>query len=288
MQKYIIVITALILSITLTLPAQQSKIKGNVKSADDNKPLSSTTLILRKASDSSVVSGAFSDKQGNFTFTTNPGNYFLEVKFVGYETTYIRDIELKKSQTLSLPQVFLSPSDFLLNEVIIEEEKEAVIIGIDSKTFNVTKDILAGGTNVLDVLRNIPSVSVDLDDNITMNGTTPKILIDGRESQLASKDMLKILSSDLVESVELITNPSAKYESEGVSGIIDIKLKKDADNGFNGMVRVSSGDDFNFKYVKNRGLGFNGNYKYKKFNFYASANYGRWSGYGDWFGERKT
>jgi hypothetical protein len=261
--------------------SDQAKIKGNVIAIDNNQPLPRATIVLRKITDSIVVGGAMTDKQGNFTITANEGFYYIEVKFIGYETQFVSDIKVNKKQVLTLPQIKLNPTAILQGEIQVEAEKEDVVIGIDSRTYNVTKDILAGGTNVIDVLRNIPSISVDIDDNIKMSGRTPKILIDGRESQLASIDMLKILSSDLVESVELITNPSAKYESEGVSGIINIILKKDSDNGFNGMVRINSGDDFKFKHIKNRGTSFNGNYKYGKLNLYASASYGRWSSFSD-------
>ena len=254
---------------------EKAKLKGTIISSEINNPLYNATIILRKATDSSIVSGAISDKKGNFTISANEGIYILEVKFIGYETKFVNNIKLIKSQTTNLEPIKLELLDIIQDEIIVQEEKETVIFGIDSKIFNVTKDIAVGENNVLDILRKIPSVSVDLEDNVTMNGRSPKILIDGKESQLASKEMLKVLSSELVESVELITNPSAKYESEGVTGIIDIKLKKDTDNGFNAMISANMGNDIDFKYQKNYSTNFYSNYKYKKFNIFSNINYGK-------------
>jgi hypothetical protein len=276
MQKYFfktILLMVLIIFPISIVSAEKAQIKGTIVASDNNKPLQSATITLRNAKDSSIVSGAISDNQGNFTITASEGNYFVEVKFVGYETAIVSDVNVRASQTKNLNIVKLNLTEVMQNEITVEAEKEFVEIGIDSRKYNITKDITAGGSNVLDVLRKLPSVEVDMEDNVKMNGTTPKILINGRESPMSEKNMLKVLSSELVESVELITNPSAKYESEGVSGIIDIVLKKQTGRGLNAMVTGGLGQDFQFKYGGNENLGLNANYNAGKLNLFARINY---------------
>jgi len=268
--------------------AQIATITGTVVSSENNQPLASATVTLRKASDSTTVTGAIA-KSGRFSIDAKQeGKFYLEVKFVGYETKNIDvNINSSTSKNINLGEIKLKPTTVKQKEVTVEAEREAVVIGIDSKTFNVDKDLTAGGSTVIDLLRKIPSVNVDMDDNITMNGSSPKILIDGKESNLASKDMLKILSSDLVESVELITNPSAKYEAEGVSGIIDIKFKKNRDDGFNAMLNLWSGIVFQGKKNNNHtGLGIHANQKLGKLNLFGNINYGNWANYSDWISKR--
>ena len=288
-QFYGIIILVLILIFTTNAIANaNAKVTGTVVSATDKKPLISATVILHKQNDSTIVGGAITDKNGKFTISAVAGQYYIEIKYIGFENQYVNDIVLVGDKVQTLATILLEASEVLQNEITVEAEKEFVEIGIDSRKFNVTKDITAGENNVLDVLRKIPSVEVDMDDNVKMNGTTPKILIDGRESPLAEKDMLKVLGSDLVESVELITNPSAKYESEGVSGIIDIKLKKEIDKGMNAMIRAGYGSDFQFKYNDNKNLGFNANIKAGKSNIFARLSYYDYSYSGNYTGVRKT
>lgn len=289
--KIITIFLVSILCCLYTSIAQTTgKITGTIISQQENSPLVSATIALHKASDSSTITGAITDRHGKFTINANEGDYFLEIKFLGYETKFIPNLKITSARpNINLNEIKLTQTTLRQKEVTVEAEREAVVIGIDSKTFNIDKDLTAGGSTIIDVLKNIPSVNVDMDDNITMNGSTPKILVDGKESNLATTEMLKILSSDLVEAVELITNPSAKYEAEGVSGIIDIKLKKNQDDGFNAMINLRGGINFTSKDNKNNsGIGLNANQKLGKFNFFGHLNYGTWGSYGDWLSERKV
>ncbi|MCL2039130.1 MAG: TonB-dependent receptor family protein [Bacteroidetes bacterium] len=271
-----------------TFAKENGKVTGIIINNEDNKPLISATVVLHKAKDSTIAGGAITDKSGKFTISAADGQYYIQIKYVGYENHFISDINLASNKVQRLDTIKMQVSDILQEGITVEAEKELVEIGIDSRKYNITKDITAGESNILDVLRKIPSLEVDMDDNVKMNGMRPKILIDGRESPMAEKDMLKVLSSELVESVELITNPSAKYESEGVSGIIDIKLKKEIDRGFNAMISAGYGSDFEFKYNKNNNVGVNANFKLGKLNIFARANYSKYDGYSDWSGLRKT
>jgi hypothetical protein len=252
----------------------QTQITGIVQSTDKS-PLPSANVSLHNSTDSSIITGALTDKNGRFSLNVVTGKYYINVRFVGYKSTFI-NVEVS-NKNVNLGTIILTPDEILQSEITVEAEKELVEIGIDSRKYNVTKDMTAGENNILDVLRKIPSVEVDMDDNVKMNGTTPKILVNGRESPMSDKEMLKMLSSDLVESVELITNPSAKYEAEGVSGIIDIQLKKGADQGYNAMIRAGFGSDFELKNRKNGNLGVNANIKTGKMNLFVRANTGIWN-----------
>lgn len=281
--------TLLFIGNTQLYTKTQSKITGTVISQQENSPLPSATVALHKVKDSSVVTGAITQKTGEFTINADDGDYYLVIKFLGYETKIIPDIKISKPNTnIELGEIKLNQTAVMQKEVTVEAEKETVTLGIDSKTYKIDNDFKVGTVNILDVLKKIPSVSVDFDDNIKMAGKTPKILVDNRESSMSSKEMLKILSSDIVESVELIENPSAKYEAEGVTGIINIKLKKNRDDGFTGMVSLSGGSDFEFKYQKNGSANLSTNYKLNKFNLFGSINFYNWSGLSDWMGQRTS
>ena len=285
--KIMVLVFILVLSANI-FAKENGKVTGIVVSSEDKKPLISATVVLHRAKDSTIAGGAITDRSGKFIISATDGQYYIEVKYIGFENHFISDIILVSDRTQTLDTIRLKLSDVFQDGVTVEAEKELVEIGIDSRKYNITKDIAAGENSILDILRKIPSLEVDMDDNVKMNGRIPKILIDGRESPLSEKDMLKVLSSDLVESVELITNPSAKYESEGVSGIIDITLKKTIDRGFNAMISAGYGRDFEFKYNESNNAGINANFKLGKLNIFARANYSKWDSYSDWDGIRKT
>lgn len=251
----------------------KASISGRIIDADTQKNLPSATVVLLNPQDSSIVSGAVSDKNGEFNIKASFGKYLLQVKFVGYETHFVSDIVLEKGrEKLDLGNISLAPTALISDEVMVTAEKENVAIGIDKRIFNVTKDLVTTGGTAVDVLRNLPSVSVDNEGNVQMNGTSVKILIDGKESHLSSDMALQSIPADLISSVELITNPSAKYEAEGVSGIIDIILKTERDDGFNALFAVHGGAAFNFKDTKNGGASFDGNYKFGKFNIFGNLS----------------
>lgn len=254
------------------------KISGTVKDNASKKAMEYTTVSLFKQADSTLVTGIITDKMGEFVLeNVPPGNYYLTVSFIGYKTF------LKPSVTVgpgnfeqNLGILWLVPSEQGLGTVKIEGEKNMVTLDIDKKVYDVSKNITNTGGSASDVLGNVPSVSVDVDGNISLRGSeSVVVLIDGKPSGLSGssrKAILDNIPASSIESVEIISNPSAKYDADGMSGIINIKLKKDRTKGLNGSLALSAGtrDKYN--------AAFSLNYRDKKFNFFTNYSY-RYSNY---------
>ncbi len=265
------------------------KITGRILDADTQKPLPSASTVLVQASDSVRIGGSKSDKDGKFLIEARVGEYMLEVKYVGYRTELLKNIHISKdNMNVELADIILQPEAMQSEPITVEAEKEAVVYKGERKIFNITKDLVTAGGNATDVLKNIPSVNVDNDGNVTMRGAGVKVLIDGKESNLSSDMALQSIPSELVESVELITNPSAKYEADGITGIIDIKLKKERDDGFNGMVSLRGGSALDFSGRYNGGGSFDGNYKLGKWNIFGNGSASYFRGGNESSNYRKT
>lgn len=254
------------------------KITGTVKDNASKKGMEYTTVSLFKKADSTLVTGIISDKTGDFVLeNVPPGTYYLTVSFIGYKTFVKDPVQLApQTPTVSLGDIWLAVSDKALGTVKIEGEKNMVTLDIDKKVYDVTKNITNTGGSASDVLGNVPSVSVDVDGNVSLRGSeSVTILIDGKPSGLSGssrKAILDNIPASSIESVEIISNPSAKYDADGMSGIINIKLKKDKTKGLNGSLALSAGtrDKYN--------AAFSLNYRDKKFNFFTNYSY-RYSNY---------
>lgn len=248
------------------------KVSGTVKDALSKKVMEYTSVALHNSKDSSLVTGIISDKMGEFQLDNIPlGNYYLKVSFIGY-TNYIKDsIRLYPgNMELNLGSIFLQANN-TLKTVQIEGEKDLFTLDIDKKVYDVSKNITNTGGSAADVLGNVPSVNVDVDGNVSLRGSESVIiLIDGKPSGLSGSSRKAILDgipASSIESVEIISNPSAKYDADGMSGIINIKLKKDKKQGLNGSLALSAGT--RDKYNANFSL----NYRDKKFNFFTNYSY---------------
>lgn len=254
-------------------PAFSGRILGTVKDNATKKPLEYTTVSLFKAGDHTLATGIITDKTGDFILEhVAPGRYYLTVSFIGYKTFRRDSIVLGPgNMEQQLGNVWLSPSDQALGTVKIEGEKNLVTLDIDKKVYDVSKNITNTGGSANDVLGNVPSVSVDVDGNISLRGSeSVVVLIDGKPSGLSGssrKAILENIPASSIESVEIISNPSAKYDADGMSGIINIKLKKDKTQGLNGSLALSAGtrDKYN--------AAFSLNYRDKKFNFFTNYSY---------------
>ena len=249
------------------------KISGTVKDNGSKKAMEYTTVSLFKTADSTLVTGIITDKTGEFLLENVPaGNYYLTVSFIGYKTFLKTGIVVAPGTfEQNLGVLWLSPSEQGLGTVKIEGEKNMVTLDIDKKVYDVSKNITNTGGSASDVLGNVPSVSVDVDGNISLRGSeSVVILIDGKPSGLSGssrKAILDNIPASSIESVEIISNPSAKYDADGMSGIINIKLKKDRTKGLNGSLALSAGtrDKYNGA--------FSLNYRDKKFNFFTNYSY---------------
>ncbi|MEX0965880.1 MAG: TonB-dependent receptor [Bacteroidia bacterium] len=244
------------------------ELTGTVVDAEGS-PIMYASAALFNSSDSSMAGGAATDGQGLFLIEARPGSYYLRVSFVSYQTEIISDI-LIESSAKDLGRITLRQSSVVLKAAEITEERSQMELKLDKRVFNVGTDLSNQGSNAVEILENVPSVSTDIDGNVSLRGSqNVRILIDGKPSGLASVDALRQLQGNMIESIEVITNPSARYEAEGEVGIINIILKKEKRNGFNGSFEAFTG------WPHNHGIGGNLNYRRKWVNVFSnySLNY---------------
>ncbi len=247
----------------------QAQINGKVTDAQTGESLPYATVSLFSITDSLLVDGTITDESGSFEINGQPGDYFAKVEFLAYEAMVIEKIVVKKAP-IDLGTIKLRAASTMLGEVVVQAEKSTMQMSLDKRVFNVGKDLGNAGGNAAELLSNIPSVQVDVEGNVSLRGSgNVRILIDGKPSGLVSFNGaagLQQLQGSLIERVEIITNPSARYEAEGVGGIINIILKKEQRNGFNGAFDLIAG------YPENYGVALNLNYRHQRFNFFV--NYG--------------
>lgn len=244
-------------------------VTGKVADNQNNSALSYASVRLFKTSDSTFVTGAITNETGEFSIEINAGSYYALTEFIGYNARKTSGVNVtSQNSPLNIGTIKLNPSAKTLNEVVVQGEKSTMELTLDKKIFNVGKDLAnAGGTGV-DILTNIPSVAVDVDGNVSLRGSNNvRILIDGKPSGLVSLkggSGLQSLQGSMIERVEIITNPSARYEAEGMGGIINIVLKKERKEGFNGSFDIITGNPTNF------GAAANVNYRRKNLNFFVN------------------
>ncbi|HOY12388.1 MAG TPA: TonB-dependent receptor [Saprospiraceae bacterium] len=260
----------LFIFLPLFLASQAATIKGRIIDEVNKNPLEYASIRIFNVSDSAFVSGNVTDQKGQFEVELKEGDFYGLVEFIGYKDFSIPAFRLKKGDDHVMGDIGVSASSQLLDEIIVQGEKSNMVISLDKRIFNVGKDLANAGGTASDLLSNIPSLSVDVEGNVKLRGSdNVRILIEGKPSGLVSFKGgagLQQLQGSQVERVEIITNPSARYEAEGMSGIINIILKKDQNQGFNGSFEVILGNPANY------GGAINVNYRKNKLNFFV--NYG--------------
>ena len=217
---------------------------GTVVDSLTKQEMQYATITIMKQMDSSVVSGTITDKKGNFKIENlSPENYLCKVSFIGYEKTFIRNINMtKENPIINLGKIVLLPAEEMKSEVLVTAEKDPISYQVDKKIINVGQILGSKGGNVLEILKQIPSINVDIDGNVTMRGSGNfQVLVDGRPTLMSASDIFRQIPSEMIESIEIITNPSAKYDPDGTSGIINIIMVKEKNLGYNGMVSTSLG-----------------------------------------------
>jgi len=266
MKSIIVFLGCLFLSISAFSQNSQKigTIQGKVVSIT-NETLPYASVIL-KDSNQKLVEGTVTDENGGFTFTkVAVGSYNLEVQYIGFVSN-TRSVSISKlTRKVNLSSIQLKEDGTTLDEVVIQGETSEVTLKLGKKVFNVGKDLSSQNGSATDVLGNVPSVNVSPTGVVSLRGNSNvQIMINGRRSALTQSQALEQISADLIKSVEVITNPSAKYAASGAAGIINIILKKNRKAGINGQVRLVSGipDDY-------RAYG-NINYKANKFNFFTN------------------
>ncbi len=245
-------------------------IKGKVIDNQTKKPVEYANILLFSYRDSSMKAGVITNTNGIFTLDNlHFDKYYLKVNFIGYKTKLIPDIKVTpQSPTVYLGNIDYDPVVYDLGEVTVSDTRSLVEYKLDKKVINVEQDLSSIGGNAIDVLKNVPSVQVDIDDNVSIRGSSNiTILIDGKQSAFASSsDVLQQIPTSSIASIELITNPSAKFDPDGLSGIINIILKKNKNKGVNLTVSTNGGTSQNY------GGSVDFNARISKFNFFTSYN----------------
>ncbi len=244
-------------------------VKGTLVEEDNSTPLPFATVAIYSIKDSVPVNNTLTDDAGNFALNVSKGTYYLTFSYVGFKSKTLSPVNVDGSTaTIDLGKLQMASSSIAIEEVEIREEKSQMEFKLDRRVFNVGKDLTSAGNNAADILDNIPSVNVDTEGNVSLRGSQGvRILVNGKPSGLLSAgetDALLRMQGDIIESVELITNPSARYEAEGEAGIINIILKKNREKGLNGSFGATVG------YPQNFGASYNLNYRSKNFNFFSN------------------
>lgn len=227
---------ALVLLLTLSIYSSfaQGIVKGKVTQSGSGTPLEADVKLF-KSGDSALVKGTKCSPSGEFSIENIPaGTYRLELSLMEYTAMNVENLQVSSGVTINLDTLKLAKQNVSTEEILVEEEKGLIQLTADKKIFNVEKSALTKGGTAIDVLKKTPLVDVDINDNVSLRGSqNVKILIDDKPSRFAS---LKQIPADAIERVELITNPPAKYEAEGVTGIINIVMKKNENLGFQGSL----------------------------------------------------
>lgn len=259
-----------------------ASLKGTLVDKTTTEPLIYASVVLKLQSDSTLVSGSITNEKGEFEMKKlPPGLFLLTINFVGYPPQNIDSIFInRRMPDIDLGLVEVEPIAELLDEVTVEAARTLMETGLDKRVFNVAQEITATGGTGLQIMENIPSVAVDFDGNISLRGSeNVTILIDGRPSTLtglSGSEALEQIPAEMIDRVEVITNPSARYDPSGNSGIINVVLKKQSRPGYNGMVSLNANSLFEY----NGSANFN--FKVNKWNFFAT--YGGRFRNNEWFG----
>lgn len=250
--------------------SQTTIYRGKLIDAVSNEPIPYATIVLVSKSSNSILAGTTSIEDGSFEVQSDSVNLYLRISFFSYEELRIEDINTSLN-LLDLGVVKMNTSALEIGEVEVTAERSSMEFKLDKRVFNVGRDISSTGMGALELLNNVPSVSVDIEGNIKLRGNAGvQILINGKPSVLSDDptSALGTITADMIESIEIITNPSAKYDASGTSGILNIILKKDVKKGFNGSISVNTG------LPHNHSIGGSINYRAKKVNLFTQFGAG--------------
>jgi len=267
------ILVGILLLITTTSQAQENEKKnegtilGNITDSASHKPIEYATITLFREGNKKAVNGTVTDKNGEFSVASvDPGTYKVVVESVGYLPYTINNVTVtKKDAVVKLPAISLSKSRVTLQTVTVTSSAQLIENKIDKVVFNAEKDLTSQGGVATDVLKKIPQVSVDVDGNVELAGSASiKFLINGKPSTAFGSNIADVLASipaSQIKSIEVITNPGAKYDAQGLGGIINIILKQSKVKGINGNVSLTAGTrnengSFNFN-ARKGDLGFN-------------------------------
>ena len=273
MKHYILTICTVVFAVWgATAQQQELHIKGAIIESGSNLPVEFATVLIADKTTEKPITGTTTNEKGQFQLQTTASNFYIEVSFIGFNTKKIEQFTIKNGQ-IDLGTIVISENLAELDEVVVRAEKSQTVFKLDKRVFNVGTDLSSTGASALEILNNVPSVNVNIEGQISLRGSQGvQILINGKPSVLTSEEggnALGSITADMIESIEVITNPSAKYEASGTSGIINIIMKKSEKRGLNGSVTLNTG------VPNNHSIGLSLNRRTEKFNLFSQIAYGR-------------
>jgi outer membrane receptor protein involved in Fe transport len=242
---------------------------GTVVAGVRQQPVEFATVIIANPKTRKPITGVTTALDGTFEIKVDVSEFYIEISFIGFDSRLIEDFEIVEGR-VSLGTIDLTVNTTALNEVVVRAEKSTTEFQLDKRVFNVGKDLSSTGMSALEVLNNVPSVQVSIEGVISLRGSTGvQVLINGKPSVLATDHgALGTITAEMIEKIEVITNPSAKYDAEGTSGIINIVMKKEEKKGVNGSITLNAG------YPNNHSIGLSLNRRTDKFNLFTQLGFG--------------
>jgi len=269
-RNYILVFVLTWLCFTPILAQNTISIFGKVLENKTNSPVVFATVAILDTDSKKAITGAITKEDGSFSLTTESSNFYIEISFIGFETKTITNFNIVNG-TADLKTLYIDQVLTGLDEVIVRAETSQTEFKLDKRIFNVGKDLSSTGASALEVLNNVPSVNVNIEGEISLRGSQGvQILINGKPSVLAADDgnALGTITADMIEKIEVITNPSAKYDAQGTAGIINIVIKKSEKRGLNGSATLNVG------VPSSNSFGLSVNKRTEKFNLFSQLGFG--------------
>lgn len=251
------------------LLGQSITVAGTVVDRSSAEPIEFATVMVADRTTGTALAGTTTDLDGNFSIDVTATEFWVEISFIGYEAQRFEDIKISEGR-VDLGTIVLSDQSQQLEEVTVRAEKSQTEFKLDKRVFNVGKDLSSTGAGALEVLNNVPSVNVSIEGQISLRGSAGvQILINGKPSVIADgQNSLSTITAEMIDRIEVITNPSAKYDAEGTSGIINIVIKKEERKGLNGAISVNTGTP------DNHNIGLSLNRRTEKFNLFSQLGVG--------------
>lgn len=261
-----------LISTAFVLPAQDGGflITGTVLENGSKQPIEFATVMLGDKTTQQPITGATTGTDGTFSIQSTTKDIYLEISFIGFAKRTIEEFTFVDGKA-ELGELILSNDSQMLDEVTVRAEKSQTEFKLDKRVFNVGKDLSSTGASALEVLNNVPSVNVNIEGEISLRGSQGvQILINGKPSVMASEggNALGTITAEMIDKIEVITNPSAKYDAEGTSGIINIVIKKEERKGLNGSLSLNTGVPHNHSF------GLSLNRRTEKFNLFTQLGAG--------------
>ena len=276
---YVILVIILTILFNISLLSAQSVTYSGQVLDQEKTPLPYVNVLLRSQSDSSLIKGELTDDNGYYSFAINDQDlYFIEAMLIGYSTATLKSLEPAGTQPRQLPDLILT-TGVELDAVTVAAEKPLIELSAEKMIINVNSSSLSTGNSALEILAKSPGVAIDQNNNVSLKGRDGVLItINGKNQYLSTEDvarMLENMPASGIERIEIITNPSAKYDAEGNSGIINIVLSRNENLGINGQLSTSARQGIRFSHNQNANL----NYRSSKLSFLGAAEYYDWNNY---------